>query len=153
MIGQLVFKQKHFSHIWPSSQPGTLNITTVSFPKYELLERLDAAAVSHSSAKELVIKMPSSSAILTSLGFNASNTSRPYADVCKSINEEAYAWALKTASDKARKRFEEIGQKLLFEKDDVPFLNSEFLFNVIICPTTFNFQQYLVMYNFYRIFA
>ncbi|CAE7262400.1 unnamed protein product [Symbiodinium pilosum] len=117
----------HLPHIF-EPQPGTacsdpatcvINATTVSMPIYDWKDDFDVG-LWPITASEFRTKFKSREALQQAAGLqdvNYTATDELNTEICKSINQAAYDWALKTASSKARDRFLKHGQPYVFVED------------------------------------
>lgn len=111
----------HLPHIWSKCTGGAgcaLNVTTVTYPAYATLDSEDTGFFS-ASASELKVKLKSRQSLMMANG--AENVNFTATDVvpstCAEINEQSWAWAMKTASSTAASRFAKLGQPMKFGKD------------------------------------
>jgi len=96
-----------------------LDATTVTEPVYDCLDSLDTGFTMLSAA-ELRCRMKSRQAVQLAAGIASADFAAldsPEADRCREINEDAIAWALESADDKARGRFRQYGQPLVTGSD------------------------------------
>lgn len=121
-------KPYHHAHLWSDCStsnvvyPCVVNHTTVSQQIYDSNDSSDTG-FPPATAHEIRVKMKSRQEF-------AMHSTNPTADfsldseesVCKKINQFAYQWGLDRVSEKARKRFEEYGQPMVFEEDKEPNL-------------------------------
>ena len=117
----------HLPHIF-EPQPGTacsdpstcfINATTVSMPIYDFKDDFDTG-LWPVTASEFRTKFKSREALQQAAGLkdvNYTATDELNTEICKSINQAAYDWALKAASSTARDRFLKHGQPLVFVED------------------------------------
>jgi hypothetical protein len=90
---------------------------------YDSNDKSDFGALAHVTAYEIRLKMKSRQVIqMASVDPNTPFSVDENSDSCRLINEAAYRWGLERVSEKARKRFEAFGQKMVFAKDDTPKL-------------------------------
>jgi hypothetical protein len=99
----------------------TMSISTYSQCAWEILDKYVDGGFAPVSAKEIGSKMYSRQCSLV-YGAGKKKEDTPITvdttgNICASINEAAYNWALKNASKKAIERFEKYGQKLKFVDD------------------------------------
>merc|ERR1711871_524643 len=117
----------HLPHIWKNcsnknegSGDCMINVTTVTEPVYATLDGLDTGFY-YQSASELRVKLKSRQSLLLAAGVPADQVHFNETDTlgwnCASINNASYQWALAHAGDKARARFESIGEPMVMGKD------------------------------------
>lgn len=98
-----------------------VNHTTVSEQMYE--KDANDTGFPSATAYELRIKMKSRQVFqLSTINTTASLDDTDKDSICRDINMFSYKWALETASDEARERFEKYGQKIEFLEDSLPIL-------------------------------
>jgi hypothetical protein len=117
----------HHAHVWNNCSgapklPCTLNVTTVSEPVYDWLERLVGWGFAHSTAREIRVKMKSRQVYQRHSSNASAGFSVDSVDVCADINRAAFEWALSRAPAATRARFEASGLQPRFLADHHFFL-------------------------------
>eukprot|EP00301_Raphidiophrys_heterophryoidea_P016267 c25825_g1_i1.p1 GENE.c25825_g1_i1~~c25825_g1_i1.p1 ORF type:complete len:693 (+),score=141.58 c25825_g1_i1:108-2081(+) len=107
----------HLPHISPNNVTRVVNVTTYSQGSWPKEDNSDNG-IAFTSASELSVKLASRQCILINSTFN---DSIPFSvddpSFCRETNEQAYAKALQNAGDKTLKRYQTIGEPLVFADD------------------------------------
>lgn len=112
----------HLPHIWnncSASEPDcVLQVTTVTYPIYAILDSEDTGFFS-ASASELRTKLKSRQSVQLAAGAASVNftASDVVPSTCATINQAAWDWAMAHASAAASSRFANIGQPMKFGAD------------------------------------
>lgn len=111
----------HLPHVWSkcAQEKGcTLNVTTVTYPVYDVLDGIDTGFY-YTSASELKVKLKSRQAMWLAAGVPNVNYNKTDVNVntCRDINIQSYEFALDNAGAEALARFKKIGQPLEFGDD------------------------------------
>lgn len=116
----------HLPHIFnscnatASAQACVLNTTTVTMPVYKEDDTTDMG-IDPLSAYEFRTKLKSRQAMWQAVGLDASdvNATDGSLALCRAINQASWDWALKTASSRAKLRFDVVGEPMQMVDDVV----------------------------------
>jgi hypothetical protein len=104
------------------SQSCMLHTTTVSQCIYEIINaKLDTGFFA-TSASEIRTKLSSRQNIMEAAGMGKVDFNRTDSgSICKTINEQAYAWALNNTNENTLSRYKRLGEPLVFGDDKGPY--------------------------------
>ena len=128
-VSQL-FPEYHHPKILDSctggDSPGcTLNATSVTENKYDVMDKLDEG-LAPTSAEEIRAKMNSRQAMWEAVGINDVNFNvSDGPPICKYINEAVYNWTVNLVAQKTLTRFQQYGEPLVMGEDKGSYIFPE----------------------------